>query len=365
MSSAAPRRDEQARWGPFLWGPRLDLAAFAGSAALALTLVALTRHLAGEDGAMTPVAFLVLVVAVDVAHVYSTLFRTYFDKEELARRPRLYALVPLGCFAVGALVHAVSEAWFWRVLAYVAVFHFVRQQVGWVAIYRARAADRSPVGRWVDAVAVYASTGYPLLAWHASPDRAFSWFVPGDFFSAPALAPALPFARAVWVAALVVYAVRAARRTAETGTFELGKHVVVATTAITWYVGIVATNSDFAFTAANVLVHGIPYILFLFFYAKRRAAAAPATLVGRTLKLGFVGFIVVLQGIAFFEEMIWDRLVWHTHPDLFGEGHVLGRTALAILVPLLAVPQATHYVLDAVLWRRRDTGPVQAAAMGF
>ena len=60
--------------------------------------------------------------------------------------------------------------------------------------------------------------------------------------------------------------------------------------------------------------------------------------------------------------------VWHDRPLLFGGGSeapLLGRWGRALIVPLLAVPQATHYLLDALLWRRRDTGPAQARALGF
>jgi hypothetical protein len=36
-------------------------------------------------------------------------------------------------------------------------------------------------------------------------------------------------------------------------------------------------------------------------------------------------------------------------------------------VPLLAAPQVTHYLLDALLWRRRDAAvnPTQRLALGF
>jgi hypothetical protein len=82
-----------------MWGPALDISAFAGAAAVALTFVALAPWLAPNDegGAW---AFLVFVIGIDVAHVYSTLFRTYFDLSELKRRPRLYALAPLGALLV-------------------------------------------------------------------------------------------------------------------------------------------------------------------------------------------------------------------------------------------------------------------------
>jgi len=50
-----------------------------------------------------------------------------------------------------------------RALAYLALCHFVRQQTGWVARYRARAGDRSLFSRVIDGAAVYAATLYPRL----------------------------------------------------------------------------------------------------------------------------------------------------------------------------------------------------------
>lgn len=349
---------------------------FLGSALVALGLVALAPRLAGEGGALPAWGFLFFVVAIDVAHVWSTLYRTYLDRRELERRPALYAGVPIACFLVGAVLHGVSSGLFWTVLAYVALTHFVRQQVGWVAIYRARArASRADAGspvttldRVIDDAAIYVGALYPVLVWHASLPRAFHWFVEGDFVPAD-IGALLPIARALWLGGLLVYVARAVQLAVRTRRVELGKHIVVGTTAVTWYVGIVATNSDFTFTAANVIVHGVPYIALLWMYARENAKGQDrGPLLKKLVAYGLPFFIVSLQLLAFCEEMIWDRLVWHSNEGLFGWAsgeRMLSDRALALLVPLLAVPQATHYVLDAVLWRRRDTGAAQARAIGF
>jgi hypothetical protein len=66
--------------------------------------------------------------------------------------------------------------------------------------------------------------------------------------------------------------------------------------------------------------------------------------------------------------MAWDRLVWHDRDWLFGASSgQLGPIVLAFVVPLLALPQATHYVLDGMLWRRSDSRsrPAQRRALGF
>jgi hypothetical protein len=256
----ASRTFDARRW---IWGPRVDLAIFGGSAAVAMLLVALSPRLAGEGGATPAWAWLLLVVAVDVAHVWSTLFRTYLDPRELQRRRALYIGVPLACFGAGLALHLHSEATFWRVLAYAALFHFVRQQVGWVAIYRAKAGERARLDRVLDEAAVYLAALYPVAYWHANLPREFRWFAEDDFVPWPALAFALPWLRAAWAAALALYAARAVWKVARGEAPNLGKHVVVGTTALTWFVGIVATNADFAFTAANVIVHNVPYVALL------------------------------------------------------------------------------------------------------
>jgi len=42
--------------------------------------------------------WLLLIVFIDVAHVYATLFKTYFVKEEFEKRKKLLLLLPLFCF---------------------------------------------------------------------------------------------------------------------------------------------------------------------------------------------------------------------------------------------------------------------------
>jgi len=355
----------------FIWSPRVDLIVFGGSALFALTLSALAPRFA-EDGGEAPLwTFILLVVAIDVAHVWSTLFRTYLDRQELQKRPALYAGVPIGCFVAGFALHAWSPLFFWRGLAYLALFHFIRQQAGWVALYRAKADERTRIDRVIDDAAIYAATLYPVATWHAHLPRAFRWFVDDDFVALPALVAALPTLRALWIAALSIYALRALGKVLAGSPPNLGKHVVVATTAATWYVGIVATDGDLAFTAANVVVHGVPYMALLWGYARARAAeqsASPRAFASRIVRAGAVAFVAVLVAIAFFEELLWDRIVWHAHPVLFGgntSAAPLSALAACAAVALLAVPQATHYVLDAVLWRRGVTGPAQASALGF
>jgi hypothetical protein len=364
--SAAAAGARGGPWGgPWIWSPRVDLAVFALPAVVAWALAAALRGRGA--GALPEWAWLAFVLGVDVAHVWATIYRTYLDPAELARRPARYAGVPLGCWALGVAAHVASPALFWRALAYVAVAHFVRQQLGWAAIYRARARTTGRADRLVDAAALYAAAGVPLFLWHVSMPRPFAWFLPGDFVDCARLAPLAPAARGLWAAALVGFALYHGWRVRRGAPLAAGKVALVASTAFAWHAGIVLAADDVTFTLLNVLPHGVPYVALLWAYgrsARRRAPRSPAS---RVVGLGFGAFAGSLLLLAFFEEMAWDRLVWHERPWLFGARPAadLGPWWAHLVVPLLALPQATHYALDALLWRRGEANAAQAEALGF
>jgi hypothetical protein len=354
-------------YGPFLWSPRADALIFAGSALFALGLVA-ARHLFGASADLPEWSFLAFVLAVDVAHVYSTLFRTYLDPAELAAHRARYWIVPIAAYVGGWFLYQRGPLLFWRVLAYLALFHFVRQAAGWVAVYRARAGEKGPLERVIDELAIYASTLYPVVHWHAHLDeKHFAWFVSGDFAAVELVRRLEPFARWIWVAALAAFALREFSRLVTRRKFSLGRVLVVASTAATWYVGIVVTNSDFDFTVTNVITHGVPYVALLWAYARARRAEVSEGALAAVVRGGLGAFLGILVALAFAEELLWDRLVWHERSWLFGEGTTRGESLLAWVVPLLAVPQLTHYVLDGFLWRRGETRRLaaQRAALGF
>jgi hypothetical protein len=365
MSPPPPRASS---FGPWLWAPSVDLAVFAGSAAFALALVALRRML-GLSSELPDWAWLAFVLGIDVAHVYSTLFRTYFDGDELRRHPVRYAAVPVMVYATGVLLYVHGSLTFWTALAYVALYHFIRQQVGWVALYRAQEKYRLPGEAWVDTTAIHAAMLYPVFVWHADLGaKPFSWFVEGDFRALPAaFAVAMPVATGLWSLALGAFAVREAIRYVRTRRLALGRVAVVSSTALVWYVGIADSDSDFDFTVTNVIAHGVPYVALLFSYTRTHRRVRASSLGSAVASGGLAAFLGLLFVFAFVEEMMWDRYVFGDRPWLFGrsDGSIGGALATA-LVPLLAVPQASHYVLDGMLWRRRDTreNPVQRLLLG-
>src|ERR1041385_4452604 len=177
----------------WLFSPRVDVSVFLGRAVVSLALLWVGARAGVLEGDSPDWAWVPAVLLVDVAHVYATAFRVYFDKEELKRRASLYVLAPLIAFALGVALYSESSALFWRALAYLAVFHFVRQQYGWVAMYRARLDEQDVWGKLIDSFAIYSATIYPLAYWHAHLPRRFWWFLQGDFAQLPTI-----LAQALW-----------------------------------------------------------------------------------------------------------------------------------------------------------------------
>jgi hypothetical protein len=343
-----------ARPTPFLVSRSFDLGWFiapgllAWLAALAVGLGSPTPRSAG------PGLWIVGIVLVDVAHVWASLWRTYLDPQARRLHRRRLLAIPLACAWVGFLLHLESPRAFWAVLAYLAIFHFIRQHEGFVLLYLRR-GGASARDRGLARATIGAGTLGPVLWWHANLPREFAWFVPDD------LVAGLP--GIVGTASLAI-------QVPLTIAFLLRRpHPVVAAMVLgpvlSWNTGIVWFDDDRIFTLTNVFGHGIPYLALVWATGgrERATAAGPGRRGALPIVLGtYYGLLVAL---AFAEETLWDRLVWHERAEWFGAGPELAGVGLAAAVALLTVPQATHYVLDRFIWRVGPDNPRLAGQLGL
>lgn len=335
----------------YLFGARANLLAFGGAALFSALLLGVGAATGALDAELSPWLWLLLIVGIDVAHVWSTIFRVYLDPAEVRRRMALYIGTPIAVYLVGAVLHGFSALAFWRVVAYLAVWHFMRQQIGWIRLYHRRDERIGPLERRLDEALVWLVMLHPIAHWHAHLPRRFAWMVGGDFIDglSPRIADGIgALTGAVAIAWLALQLRECLRRR----DVPWGRWLLIATTACAWYVGIVVFDSDYAFTVTNIPLHGVPYALLAFRYGRARAAQTSPRPLAVLLRGGVPAFLLLLWAIAMIEELGWDRLVWHDHPMFFGRSGALDDELVALLAPLLAVPQLTHYVLDGFIWRR-------------
>jgi hypothetical protein len=182
---------------------------------------------------------------IDVAHVYSTLYRTYFNPASFKKQQHILVAIPLFCYIGGVMLYMGGGIYFWRVLAYLAVFHFIRQQYGFMRIY-SRKEKQSKVLIYIDNFAVYIATIYPLLYWHFTGyKKNFNWFVDGDFVPLH-FDTLLLVAKIIYLLTIILFVVKEVWIYSKTREFNLPKALLVFGTFLSWYFGIIYYNGDMA-----------------------------------------------------------------------------------------------------------------------
>jgi hypothetical protein len=304
------------------------------------------------------IAWVILVLCIDVAHVYSTLFRTYFDKIAWQNNKSTLIIIPIICFVISVLAYSVDAIFFWRLLAYTAVYHFIRQQYGILKLYL-RKTNAPEWSNNLDIYAIYLFTFLPILIWHFSGLKNFNWFVDNDFIYLPnqILKNIVTF---IFYLIFLSYILKEIYIYLKYGIFALPKALLLIGTALSWFVGIVILNGDLAFTLLNVVSHGIPYMALVWMYGAKnyRNNSNYSFLKNIFSHIGLPIFVACVLLFAFLEEGIWDGLVWREHSQVFAFFQMLPDLSeseyLKILVPLLSLPQATHYVLDGFIWKIKE-----------
>lgn len=325
-----------ARWA---LAPRKDLQLFLLpvliAAAVALSFIVFGVWRIVE---IRPEQFLLLYLAVDFPHVYSSYFRIADLKEDEAG-------VKSAVVAIAAVIFAVLYAAFhfpalgWTLLAYLAIFHFIRQQIGWLRLTQ---SGFSRTHRLVEDFAFYMVMLSGVVYWHARMPEEFRWF-PGAVNIA--LPPWTSFtADVILVLSLLAFAAIQAREAFLRRTWSPAKWLLFISTFITWFVMIrLVSLTPVSFAVFNALTHGIPYLIWSYWYARasRQTGAGLAALV-------IFYFPLVIAG--YFENFAFHHIYGSNYAALFG-GAPLWMNPSALTMAILLTPQTTHFVADGFIWR--------------
>lgn len=341
---------------PWLGKPVTDIVFILLPPFVCLLIIALFPSLFEDAKGISDASWVILILLIDVAHVYSTLYRTYLDPVAFQKQRSILIGIPVAGFILGVMLYSIGPGLFWRLLAYTAVFHFVRQQYGFMRLY-SRKEEKSRISSAIDTFTIYYATIYPLLYWHLKGPKNFNWFIENDFIYLEANV-LLSICRILYFGLMATWLVKEVITWIRNKHINVPKLLVVAGTAFSWYGGIVYFNGDLAFTLLNVVSHGIPYMALIWIYGKKNYKITQSRFLRVVFsKYGLIIFLGLLFVLAFLEEGLWDITVWREHGQLFGSSMpnipAIDKTLLAFIVPLLALPQITHYILDGFIWKIR------------
>lgn len=320
-----------------------------------------------ENKSLPNWAWFVFILGIDVCHVWSTIFRTYLNKNDRLNHKKSIRYIPLILAPILFGTALISAQFFWSVLAYIAVFHFIKQQYGFMALYVFKKKEkRSTLKKRLDKWTIYTGMVYPIIFWHFDKERSFNWFIDHDFLPMFELIDSIQIFSYLNIAyfILLLIWIGSEIKIAKQNGFAWGKVLWVLSTSLNWYIGIVHFNSDYIFSVTNVVAHGVPYLVLIIKYKIGEEEIEKGKKLQFTEALmNSFSVIVLVFFIGFFEEYFWDMLVNLERHEIFeivspywiNIEH--SPTLIALATALLTLPQATHYVLDGIIWKFNNSNP--------
>jgi hypothetical protein len=303
------------------------------------------------------IVYLILVnILLDEGHVYATLFRTFFDKVEMKRRGHLIIGSLIGVALVHLILILISYKLFTHVLAYVALYHVVRQQIGFVHITFLKDPNKEVEDRKWDRGIIYLMTIACALYWfsHFEQTGKDFYFTKGDVFAIPSFIGDVAI-KLMWCG-VIAYFIREVGKFRKYGQLNIAKYIVVSTTFIHWYLGLVATHYLFLFVAMTYFYHSIPYIALVYKYSARETGSLTQlrwTKIFGPLK--WVPFVLVFFLGSYIEYNGWFQVI----PEAFAHIFVVPLFTMSeatqnIFIGFMWVPLVTHYVIDGFIWKFSD-----------
>ena len=318
-----------------------------------------------QNASLPPWAWLIFIVGLDVSHVWSSLFRTYLNKEEFEAQKTVLIITPIVVFVMSFAALAYSTGLFWRIMAYIAVFHFIKQQYGFTALYQLKTGSLPVKKRLSDKFIIYLLTLYPIVYWHFNSTSEFNWFVENDFFrlyeyvsSPEVILSVFNILNWFYWIVLMLWIIQEIGLIVQSQSSSIGKILWVITTAVNWWFAIVYFNSDLIFSISNVVAHGIPYIALIYYYnlKKKEYKTQVAAGLGWKLKWALI-LVATILFAAITEEYFWDMFIYDENRQIFESiapynwNQLTDKWAVIFAMAILALPQLVHYVIDGFIWK--------------
>lgn len=299
------------------------------------------------------IIYLTLIIGCDVAHTHSSLFRTLLDPYEMRNRKLLTLSIPIVGYLFLLSISALfsTEIMIYCVF-YFSVFHFVRQQIGWVSLSARKAKEPFDLDTKLDRGFVYLATLYPLFYWHTN-SLPMQWWENISFYYFKIPDFATKTLTLAYYAATLGYCVRQLFRIKHNSTFNAGKYLIIGITWLTWHLPVFVFQSSLSIIFTISISHSIPYMYLLHQYYKTSSQQENSYLKRLMFSpLSVLYFYLPLLLFSYLHFTALNALVVHSNSPFYPPLHIqLSETALIFIKPLLALFAFCHYVFDMYVWK--------------
>lgn len=288
---------------------------------------------------------------IDTGHVYTTMWRTYFRRQELSAARLVYIATPILFFSLFA-----AWAWFawpglWGVVVYGTLFHNIRQLWGFLKWYQ-KLEGRSDAA---SSFFFHALVLLPVAAYHFNPQRApgYYYFNQGEVMHWPQ--PDLYIlCVGLYAATLLVWMLHEIQLW-RAGSKEPGRLLGLVTAMILYGYGPLFGRSFGEVILPLIASHGIAYMAVMGQTTDR---------LGHTRWKGFGTLMLVMVGTAFVFGFVESGMQGYFNGSERGYLERPHDWGLAVATGLWLGPLYSHYLFDGFLWRKahRDSAVVFARA---
>ncbi len=315
----------------------------------------------------SPTWFFIFAIIFDVWHVWGTLYRGYLRSDIRRKHRNLLIWVPILSILFLSIVANIHIDWYPQLyvllscLAYVALFHFIRQQIWFVRLYDKRTVDLwwlEHISRRLDTILVWTITGFPFLYWMMHYNSlSLNWFVAWEYTYLSHLVPQTESIWILYTILLLVYVIFQLILISRGTQINPLKYLYIAGTAYIWYNGMVAYDSIIIFGFGNILLHGLNYYGIIIGSTWNNGNNY-GLLLYRIKTLGIlslsIAIITSLILLWYVEEFFWDQFIWQEKSMIFSDNlYTLWHDPISqvVIVSLLGSIQLTHYILDRYIWK--------------
>lgn len=320
------------------------------------------KYLANFEFKITLYSWLISTIIFDGGHIYFTLLKTYGNPIERKKLGATLLLVPLVALIFSFFLYRQSVLAFVNFTAYFAIFHFIKQQYGFLKLYSRTEFQLVRIWQWIDYLLVYLLMIYPIIYWHANYPKSFYWHAPETMFKIPEHFEITT--KYILFLSILAFIVKELYLISKGYKISIPKYLILFGTFLSWFTSIVFVDNLLFFTVIIELTHAIPYIALVWIYGKKFSMVNPTVKFFNTLTykdfhsnksliyyillmllFGFLGFVLYLP-FGFEIDLMNNQF--------FSYFQVSDFKLLQLITPLFLVPQFTHYILDGLIWKSKN-----------
>lgn len=303
---------------------------------------------------------IIMVLFIDWAHIFAQYHRIAYNPLEDKKLKWIYplsylAFIPIMAFIVGF----ASAPYVDTVLVYFVVFHFIKQQFGFIKIYSKTDGPKSKIESKLEDAFVYLTMFTPVFYWHVTPlGYEYKWV--SMFIKSPIFIYVFWVSAVAYLVTFLIYVRNEYLRTKRNKMFNIPKNLSILTAILTWGLVSILSEATSLVIFSVTLTHDLSYTFFVWFIGRRdeHILKKKVNWISWWSVPGFFAYVTVLILISHVImvvhlEMTFDHnWAYYLYGRFFNGITRIEGYWLNLGWSLFFATQAHHYFIDRYLWKK-------------